>query len=333
MPQEKLSHAARVLRMRELLDARPFVTVDDLRQEFGVSRRTVYNDLTALQDAGVPVYAETGPAGEARWMLHSAARRRTVTLSAGQVLPFGAALRVLSFLEGTDMHRQLSVVLGKLVEGATPQTRQQLDQLGKKLAIVHHGPKSYREQADVLDDLLSGLLYDELVEIWYRPPGKTPRQHLVEPLTLLLYREALYLVCHSRTRGERRTFAVDRIERSERHRGEKFQYPADYAPDQALDGGFGLMGGDPVDVEILFDPEQARYVRERHWHPTQQFDDLPDGRVRMRMRVSGDADVALWLLGHTGTAEVVAPPELRAQVRAALEKALQRYGGAAGEPK
>lgn len=323
--RDKLSHAARVLRVRELLDARPFVTIEGLREELGVSRRTVYNDLAAMQEAGVPVFSEPGPGGEAQWKLETAARRRTVTLSAGQVLPFGAALRVLSFLEGTDLHNQLSIVIGKLFEGASPQTRQQLSQLGKKLAIVHHGPKSYRAQAEVLDDLLSALLYDELVDLWYRPPGQKARHHLVEPLTLLLYREALYLLCHSRTREERRIFAVDRITKSERRRGEKFTYPADHSPEGVLDGCFGLMGGEPVEVEILFDAAQAHYVRERRWHPTQTFEDLPDGRVRMRMRVSGEADVALWLLGHTGTAEVVAPRELREQVRAASKKALQQH--------
>jgi proteasome accessory factor B len=322
---ERLSHAARILRLRELLDSRPFVTIEGLRAELGVSRRTIYNDLAALQEANVPVYSETGPEGEARWMLGTAARRRTITLSAGQVLPFGAALRMLSFLEGTDLHTQLSTVISRLVEGASPQTQQQLSQLGRKLAIVHHGPKSYREHADVLDDLLSGLLYDELVELTYRPPGQKAREHVVEPMTLLLYREALYLLCHSRTRNERRIFAVDRIVRSKRRRGEKFTYPPDYAPEQVLDGSFGLMGGELTDVEILFDAAQARYVRERRWHPTQSFEDLPDGRVRMRMRVSGNADVALWLLGHTGTAEVVRPEALRAQVHKMAETAVRHH--------
>lgn len=258
-------------------------------------------------------------------MLAPAARRRTVTLSAGQVLPFGAALRSLSFLEGTELFEQLSIVLGKLAEGASAQTEKQLARLGAKLAIVHHGAKSYRGQADVLDDLLSALLYDEIVELWYRPPGQATRRHLVEPLSLLVYREALYLLCHSRTRDERRIFAVDRIARSSRRRGEKFQYPADYSPEEVLDGCFGLIGGEPIDVELAFEPEQAHYVRERSWHPSQTFEDLPDGRVRMRMRVSGDADVLLWVLGHTGTAEVVAPAELRAEVRATLERALRRH--------
>jgi len=323
--QKKLSHAARVLRIRELLDSRPFVTPEDLKEEFGVSRRTVYNDLTAIQDAGVPVYSEPGPSGEARWMLQQAAKKQTITLAKGQLLPFGLAKLALSFLEGTEIHGQLCVIMDRLAQGLPPLTKQYLEGLERKIAIVHHGPKDYRHKADILDDLLTGLLYDELVEVWYHPIHRGPTKHTLAPLTLILYREALYLVAESRTHHARLTFAVDRITRSSRLKGEKFEYPADYTPDHYTDGAFGLFFGEPTEVEILFDPAQAEYVRERHWHSTQTFEDLPDGRVRMRMRVSGTNDVALWLLGHTGTAEVVSPPALREVVRAALERSLERH--------
>jgi predicted DNA-binding transcriptional regulator YafY len=321
---KRLTHAARVLRIRELLDARPFLTVEGLRQEFGVSRRTVYNDLDALQDAGVPVYSEPGPSGEAQWKLQSAAKKQTLTLTKGQILPFGLARLALSFLEGTEIHGQLGVIMNRLAQGLPPLTQQHLEQLGKKVAIVHHGPKSYEAKADVLDDILTGLLYDQRVEIWYQPMRSKATKHLVAPLTLLLYREALYLVAESRT-GKRPTFAVDRITRSRWLKGETFKYPTDYSPAQVTEGAFGLMQGEPTDVEILFDRDQAQYVKERRWHPSQQFENMGDGRVRMRMRVRGTFDVALWLLGHTPTCEVVSPPELREHVRSVLQKALARH--------
>jgi proteasome accessory factor B len=304
-----LSHAARVLRIRELFDNRPYLTVPDLMQRFEVSRRTVYNDLQALQDADVPIYSETTD-GEARWMLHPAARRRTVTLAAGQILPFGLAALALSFLKGTEIHDQIELVIERLTEGVSPLASQQLKDLSRKVALVPHGPKSYTDSTDVLDDLLTGLLYDELLSIDYQPPGKPVRTHIIEPYCLVLYREALYLICHTRTFDADRIFAVDRIKKSKRLR-EHFDYPADFTPDTFRDSAFGIIGGDPTEVVIDFDPEQARYVMERKWHHTQTFQTLPDGKVRMTMTVAGLADVYRWLVGHQGTFEVVEPAELR----------------------
>jgi len=323
----RLSHAARILRIREKLDSQQFVTIKELQQEFGVSRKTVYNDLAALQDADVPVHSETGPAGEARWRLSHAAKKKTITLAAGQVMPLGLARLALSFLEGTEVHDQIGAVMDRLSEGATPATRKHLAELGKKVAIVPHGPKSYSARADVLNDILTGLLNDQLVEIRYWSPGKRLTKHVIEPLSLLLYREALYLIANSTTYGGIRiSFAVDRITRSTWLKGQRFTYPQDYSPGQQLDGAFGLVGGASEKVEIVFDPEQAKYVRERRWHPTQRFETLPDGRVRMTMMVSGNHDVLLWLLGHTGTFEVVSPPALREQVRGRLKSGLAQHG-------
>jgi proteasome accessory factor B len=321
----KLSHAARVLHLRELFDHRPYLTIQGLRQELGVSRRTVYNDLAALEEAGVPLRSEPGAGGEARWTLAPAAHRRTVTLSSGQLLPLGAARQVLTFLDGTTLHAELSGVLERLLEGASGQTRTELGRLEQKLAVVQQGAKRYGEQAEVLDAMLGALLHDEACELWYQPPGQRATRHLVEPLTLLLYREALYLYGRARKREERLIFGVDRIVRCERRPGETFHYPEEHTVDDLLEGCFGLRGGDPIEVEILFDAEQAAYVRERSWHPSQRFEELPDGRMRMSLQVSGDADLLLWLLGHAGSAEVVAPAALRAEVRATLERALRRH--------
>jgi proteasome accessory factor B len=314
---KKLTHAARVLRIRELLDSRPYLTVPDLVQRFDVSRRTVYNDLAALQDADVPIYSETRD-GETRWMLHPAARRRTVTLSPGQVLPFGLATQALSFLKGTEIHDQLQAIIDRLTEGVSPLTRRQLRTLPRKVALVPHGPKDYEPHADTLDDILTALVYDELLSITYEPPGQPPRPHLIEPYCLLLYREALYLICHTRTFDADRIFAVDRIRSTTRTR-EKFTYPPDFTPDAFIDGSFGLMGGDPTDVVIDFDPDQARYVMERKWHSTQSFEPQPDGRIRMTMSVAGLVDVYRWLVGHLGTFEVVEPAELRKWVEDVVE--------------
>jgi len=323
----RLNQAARVLRIREMLDAHPFVTIAELRETFSVTRRTVYNDITALQDAGVPVYSEPGPSGEARWMLLPAAKRQTITATIGQTLSLALAQRALSFLAGTDLHGELQTIIERLSNGLTPRHQTFVDELGQKIGVVHVGPKDYTNKADILDDILSGLLYNQRLELWYRPPGAKTRKHVVEPYSLLLYGEALYLIAFSRTRIARRVFAVDRITRARRLRGEHFDYPKDYSIGEYIDGSFGIVAGDETEVEILFDADEARVVKERRWHPTQTFESAEDGRIRMTMRVGGASEVLFWLFGRCGTAEIVRPEWLRAEAGEALQRGAIRHGG------
>ena len=324
--KQRLTHAARVLRIREMLDAQSFVTVAELMQTFGVSRRTVYNDFAALEDAGVPIYSEPGPEGEARWRLFSAARRTTLTLTVGQILSLSLARHVLSLLEGTDLHGELSTVMRRMAQGLSPRSRGYIEALERKMSIVHFGAKSYADKVDVLNDLVTGLLYDELVEVWYRPPGQRVRKHVVEPYSLLVYAESLYLVGLSRTRAEQRTFAVERITRSRWLKGQGFSYPEDFDPGRFTDGSFGVTRGEPAEVEVLFDPDQAPYVKERTWHPSQVFSRAADGRLRMRLQVSSTPELLLWLVGRSAGMEVVSPPELRQRVREILERGEKRHG-------
>lgn len=326
----EMSHAARILRIREMLDSKPYLTIKFLQEEFGVSRKTVYNDLDALMEANVPIYSEKGPSGEARWMLSSSAKKKTVTLASGQVMPLELARLALSFLEGTDLYDQISMIIDKLSEGATPITKKHIHDLSKKVAIVPYGPKSYLNKADVLNDILTGLVHDQLVDIRYRSAEGKLSKHTIEPLSLVLYREALYLIANSRTfRGLRFSFAIDRITSSNWRKGEHFTYPSDYSPSDQLQGAFGLISGEPEKVEVVFDAEQANYVCERRWHPTQKFEPLADGRIKMTMKVSASYDIFLWLVGHTGAFEVISPPALRQQVKAALKEASAQHRGRA----
>lgn len=333
MPKKKkLSHAARVLRIYEILQSAPFVTPRDLMQRFGVSRRTIYNDFETLEEADIPIYSEAGNDGEARWRLQFAAKRNVITLGRGQIVPFGLAKLALGFLEGTDLYQQLETIIGRLQQGAPPDARKHLRELKKKIAVVPFGPKRYLEQADVLNELLSALLYDNKLRVRYRSPGKRAKDHVLSPLTLLLYREALYFVAaFDDAQGELDRpllFAVDRVLEAEWLRKERFTYPEDYDPQTITDGAFGLMGGgDEQEVEVLFDAEQAAYIRERDWHPSQKLRKNGDGRLKMGLRVKGVWGVYRWLMGHADTSEVVGPPELREKVREALKQALARHGG------
>jgi hypothetical protein len=135
--------------------------------------------------------------------------------------------------------------------------------------------------------------------------------HLLEPLTLMVWRSALYVVV--RFKGNRNPYymAIDRMREVERT-GETFRYPAaaDYSPAQLVDGAFGIYrepGARPRQVELIFANERwlKMYVRERHWHPTQKFEDLPDGRLRMTFTATSMADIRTWIRGFGADVEVV----------------------------
>ena len=81
-----------------------------------------------------------------------------------------------------------------------------------------------------------------------------------------------------------------------------------------------------IDARILFRPEVARYVKETRWHASQRNQPQPDGSLVVEMHLSGTRELKSWLLSFGRHAEVLAPPELRAEMREELQQAHEAYG-------
>lgn len=80
-----------------------------------------------------------------------------------------------------------------------------------------------------------------------------------------------------------------------------------------------------MDVVLRFRPDQAPYVRERLWHPSQKLTDLPDGGVELRFRAGGPFEIRRWTLSWGEAVEVMSPQELRKAVKQVLSSARSLY--------
>ena len=69
------------------------------------------------------------------------------------------------------------------------------------------------------------------------------------------------------------TQAVDRFESVEVTE-EEFEPPDHLSVDERLSNAFGISSEEPMDVVVRFTEEQALYIRERIWHPSQELEEL-----------------------------------------------------------
>jgi predicted DNA-binding transcriptional regulator YafY len=189
---------------------------------------------------------------------------------------------------------------------------------------VNEARHLYEGRSEDVDAIITALLHEERLRVTHEGVSGGRKTFVLEPYTLLVYKKGLYLAGFSHQHREIRTFALDGFREVEWLKGDRFDYPADYRPEQLTEGAFGLIRGEPTRVRILFDPKVARYVQRRQWHPSQRFRRVDSG-LEMTMNVRGTTELVTWVLGFGDKACVQEPADLRLAVGQELMRAAHTY--------
>jgi predicted DNA-binding transcriptional regulator YafY len=296
----------RALALLKRLQSRRSLSTSEAAALLGVEREVALEDLNALKEGGFA--AHSGEGRYRRWTLVEQERGKLDRIS----LLFGRELA--SFLEGTSLFGG--------VEHAAEGLERTLDRFDAKFRHLAEPARRYRAFEDQLDAVLDGLLREHRLRIRYaRSEGVEDLE--VEPLTLVLYRRAVYLLARLPGDPDVLRLAVDRM--ADVQLGDPFAWSEDWDPDEELRRYFGITAsGMPEKVVLRFSPEVARLVRARDWHPTAHLHPLPDGGVELRMQTSGH-ELVRFACEWGVQVEVIAPPSLRRKVRDELAGALARY--------
>lgn len=276
--------------------------------------RTVQRDLEALRyrfeaplvfDHSRRGYRFTDPA----W------RFPEVKLTEGELIAFFAAERILRRLGATSEAQLTRQALKKLAALLPDEVVIDVSALAD--AISFAPDPALQASPEVLRKLASAAAHRRRLHIRYHSQNRgEDTERDVDVLLLHNQLGEWYAVCYDHLRGETRDFHAGRIV-SLRETGGTFEPPKDWDPDEYLKRGFGMFrGGSSVKVEVEFDSHQARYARERHFHPTEKRKEMKDGCLRITFETTEAAleQVARWLLSYGEHAEALAPEQLRKMI-------------------
>jgi predicted DNA-binding transcriptional regulator YafY len=320
-----LMRAGRLVSVLLLLQTRGLMTADQLARELEVSVRTIYRDVDALSEAGVPIYADRGPLGGIRLVDGYRTRLTGLTTQEAEAL-------FLSGLPGPAAELGLGTVVTaarlKVLAALPPELRTRASRISQRFHLDAPGWFQTAEQLAHLEALATAVWENQRIEIDYPHEGG-PVTRRVDPLGLVLKGGVWYLV--GRVSGAPRTYRVSRVS-GVRPTGEPFERPEGF--DLATHWAESITAYEasrpryeavfrcrPEDVETVADIVGMRRLGESSVAP-----DAVDPSL-VRVTVSFDwidqAQAAAFALGHL--VEVLEPPELRAQLVRAAQTVLERY--------
>lgn len=320
-----MNKAQKMVQVIELMTRRGGVRASELMERFDLDARTLRRYLSDMRDLDVPILDE-GRADDRIISLDPRWKRTGVQLSLTEVLSLHFGRSLFNFLEGTSFASDLDGAIERLepaISRAHADLARQLDT--KFLAVPEHF-KDYRgDTSEIIDEVITALVYNNPVDGRYRKARGLPRRYRLHPYTLAVYRQGLYLFALDLEAGQVKSFAIERFSELIRRRTDHFDYPVGWSPRAHIAHAFGIISGPPEEVVLGFVEEVAGFIRERTWHPTQTFRTLPDGRLEMRLSVAVTVELETWIRGFGAEAEVLSPPALVERIGASLRAAAARY--------
>lgn len=294
-----------------------------LMEEFGCARRTAFHTITFLRDSlGAPLEFRRKQGGYA--YADPTYALPSVFLREGELLGLLLAEQVSRQYLGTPLEAPLREAVGKLSRYLPDEVAVEVGELA---SVFHFAGGSGLEVPFArFADLERAARDRRVVHLVYHGAHSGERtEREVEPHFLYNVRGDWSLVAWDHLRGEPREFMLARIE-EHRVLDRRFTPRSELAKDVYVAPMFLTeRGREPYEVVLRFDAYQARWIRERTWHASQQVEEHPDGSLTLRLRVGGESDVLRWVLGYGSHVEVVSPPSLRERVAEELRKAAAQY--------
>lgn len=177
-----------------------------LADRFEVSRRTVERDISALQQAGVPVYAEPGRTGG--YVLDRRHSLPPVNITPGEAVAVAVAL---DGLRGTPFHDAARTLLAKLVSVMPPGDAGLARDLAGRVHLTSRPGSSLRPGPRPPAAVTEAMVRRMVLRLDYVDRHGAASRREVEPLAYLGGPSHWYLLAWCRLRDSVRAFRLDRI--------------------------------------------------------------------------------------------------------------------------
>jgi len=307
------------------IETNRWTTIVDLAEHHVVSTKTIRRDLSALMEAGFPLYDERYD-GRVYWRLNEDYKGLPLaSLSLSEIAALYFSKKLVVGLAAPPFSTDIASAFKK-IESALPEKNVEfLDSLDSMITVRVDAPKDLEQHKQIIRQLMDAIGEDARVKMrYFSVHSQKRKEYTIDPYRLMHFRGGLYLFAYVHEYRQIRTFAIERIESIEKLR-DHFEKPQDFSVESYLESAFGLVKEEPFDVEVVFAASVAEYVRSRIWHPSQQCREMEGGRIRMKLHVGGESELVWWILGFGAAAQVISPDRLRRRVETELARALDNY--------
>lgn len=198
-----------------LLQSKKYVTAEKIAERFNMSVRTVYRDIKALCEQGIPVSFEQNKG----YFVVREFFLPPISLTNEEANAFLLMETLVEGFADQSIRKHYNSGLNKIKAGLRHSQKEKLDVLDNNIKLQI--PECFRHSFEYLSVLQEAIASHSIINMGYKNNNGEVSNRSVEPIGLIFYALNWHLIAWCHKRNEYRDFRVSRI-MSVTNTGEQF---------------------------------------------------------------------------------------------------------------
>jgi len=301
------------------LQSKKIVTAQEIADRFEISIRTVYRDIRALEEAGVPIGAEAGIG----YFLAETYHLPPVMLTSGEATALLYGAKFAEQMGGEINRREVESAFFKIRSVLRDSEKEHIDILSKQISVLNMA-KLEKEKSEFLAVIQKSLVERKAVEILYHATSSNEQTaRIIKPIGVCFYGYFWHVIAFCTLRNEYRDFRIDRILQAT-------QTDIDYSSDSLISlptffDEYGNAEGIHK-IVLLIHKEALRHIADsKLWWGYTHNEPYDDNWLKMYFRNDDLPSFANWVLQGGSIMKIIEPLELLNIVKKKIEMLTKHY--------
>lgn len=316
--QKSLNRIDRLHAILTHLQSKKKVRAQEVADRFSISLRTVYRDVKALEESGVPVIGEAGSG----YSIMEGYRLPPVMFTQEEASALLMGAKLAQQLTDASVKKYYDAALFKIKAILRTADKDYVDQLSDHIEVLESRLPSDHASNQYLAAIQKAIVNKNIVFLRYQATSHEEiTERLVEPIGLCYYSLNWHMIGWCRLRNGYRDFRLSRIIRLQ-IKDERFcsTHPSlqDYIQSRTWDS-------DLQEVIVRFKKEIARHIQDQKYFYGFVREEPAGDYLRMHFLSASLHGFARWVLMFTNSAIIESPEKLAEITRCLAKDAFEHF--------
>jgi predicted DNA-binding transcriptional regulator YafY len=282
-------------------------TATEIAEKFDISIRTVYRDLRALDEAGVPIGTEAGKG----YFLVEGYHLPPVMFTREEAGAMLIAGKLVDKLTDSSVRKQFQLAIDKIKAVLPTNEKEIIEGLNNRVEVFY-SPVSERAgyPNNYISEIQQALASNKCVLIDYDTfySQEKTKNRVVDPIGLVYYSNTWHMIGFCKFRKDIRDFRVDRISALK-----ITNEPASIKKENELKEYFSKVWdqGELNEVTVWFDNKVASSIVSVKYYFGYVDETIKDEGVEINFAVNDFNYIARWLLSYGNMIKIIRPLSLQ----------------------